>query len=152
MQVLKPESRMERTHEALLRAFREIVFARGYDVMSVRDIVVRAHVGRSTFYEHFESKEDLLRESIARPLGVLAGLVDEGCDLQLVEMIVAHFLQNRRLANEFFTGAARHVMSQALAGLVEERLRSRVARIGATSLRLDLLAAYVARGPKWRKR
>ena len=64
MQILKTESRIERTHEALLRAFRELVFERGYDAISVRDIIENANIGRSTFYEHFENKEDLLRRAL----------------------------------------------------------------------------------------
>lgn len=44
-------------HETLMR----LVVERGYDEISVSDIVEVANVGRSTFYAHFTDKDDLLR-------------------------------------------------------------------------------------------
>ena len=63
----KPDRRVERTRVAILGAFRDLVLTRGYDPISVRDIVDAAGVGRSTFYEHFDDKDDLFQQSL-RPL------------------------------------------------------------------------------------
>ena len=58
------DRRSERTRARLLAAFTNLVFAKGFENVSVRDIVVAADVARSTFYEHFSDKEDVLRASM----------------------------------------------------------------------------------------
>ena len=63
----KPDRRVERTREALLRALRDLLFERGYDGFVVRDIVERANVGRSTFYEHFEGKDEIFSRKPRTP-------------------------------------------------------------------------------------
>lgn len=39
---------------------------RGYERMTVQHVLDRAGIGRTTFYEHFTSKDDLLRASVGR--------------------------------------------------------------------------------------
>ncbi|PXX65605.1 TetR family transcriptional regulator [Nocardia tenerifensis] len=54
------DRRVRRTKSLLHRALIELMLERGYDRISVRDILHRADVGRSTFYAHFRDKDDLL--------------------------------------------------------------------------------------------
>ncbi|MEV6771549.1 helix-turn-helix domain-containing protein [Nocardia sp. NPDC051030] len=51
---------MRRTRMALHRALMELMRTRPYDRITVRDIIDRADVGRSTFYAHYRDKDDLL--------------------------------------------------------------------------------------------
>jgi AcrR family transcriptional regulator len=62
----KPEvdKRVRRTHEALRNALLDLMVQRGYEALSVQDILDRAAVGRATFYLHYRNKEDLLRRSL----------------------------------------------------------------------------------------
>lgn len=48
-----------------------LVLERGYEAVSIKDIVERADVGRSTFYAHFSSKDDLLTTGITELRKVL---------------------------------------------------------------------------------
>ncbi len=58
------DARARRSREALLKAMGELMIERGYDRTSIQHLLDRADVGRATFYAHFESKEDLLAQSI----------------------------------------------------------------------------------------
>ena len=55
------DRRSQRTRQALHTTLIQLVIERGYDAISVSDIVEAANVGRSTFYAHFTDKDDLLR-------------------------------------------------------------------------------------------
>jgi AcrR family transcriptional regulator len=53
---------------ALLDAARELIGEIGYSQMSHADITATVGIGRTTFYEHFSSKEDVLVELVRRDL------------------------------------------------------------------------------------
>lgn len=114
--------RTARTRRALLSAFSELIFTAGYDHITVRDVIERAQVGRSTFYEHFEDKEDVLRQSAAPVLDVLAATVTGGEPPTALEAVIAHFDTGGRWVRAFFDGDARRSIARHLAALIEERL------------------------------
>lgn len=56
----KEDRRLARSRKALSDAFVSLLREKTYAKISIRAIVERANVGRSTFYEHFENKEQLM--------------------------------------------------------------------------------------------
>ena len=54
------DRRVRRTRRALHEALRSLILQRGYDHVTVQDLIDRADVGRATFYAHFRDKDDLL--------------------------------------------------------------------------------------------
>lgn len=54
------DRRVRRTERAVRDAFQSLIEEKGYDAVTVQDILDRADVGRSTFYAHYRDKEDLL--------------------------------------------------------------------------------------------
>ena len=109
--------------DAILDAFRDIVLSEGYDVLRVLDVVTRSGVGRSTFYEHFENKEHLLRESVRYPLGRIATLVAGRCDLAEVEGTLEHLQENRNLTRALLKRPGTDVIIEVLADLIAEQSR-----------------------------
>jgi AcrR family transcriptional regulator len=59
------DRRALRTRRALSEALLSLIVEKGYDEVSVQDIIDRADIGRSTFYAHYTGKEDLLRSGFA---------------------------------------------------------------------------------------
>jgi AcrR family transcriptional regulator len=55
-------------HSALLDAARDLIGEIGYSEISHADIAATVGIGRTTFYEHFSSKEDVLVELVRRDL------------------------------------------------------------------------------------
>ena len=55
----KADRRIERTRESLQRALIELISERDYGAITIQEIVDRANVGRTTFYLHYNSKDEL---------------------------------------------------------------------------------------------
>ncbi len=60
MPLHNPDRRVRRTKWRLKEALLELIDERDYDAITIEDMTERADVGRSTFYSHFTSKDDLL--------------------------------------------------------------------------------------------
>ncbi len=73
------DRREKKTREAIFRAFADLLSKKTYDRISVQEIIDAADVGRSTFYSHFETKDDLLKE-----------LCEEMCQ-HMIETAHGHF-------------------------------------------------------------
>ena len=54
------DRRIQRTRNLLLDALLSLILEKDFDLITVQDVIDRANVGRSTFYAHFQDKEDLL--------------------------------------------------------------------------------------------
>ena len=54
------DRRIQRTRQLLQDALLALILEKGFDAVTVQDVIDRANVGRSTFYAHFQDKEDLL--------------------------------------------------------------------------------------------
>ena len=121
--------------DAILLAFADIILESGYEKVRVLDVVARSGVARSTFYEHFESREDLLQESVRGPLEALAQLVDPTCDLARVGSMLDHFRQNRALAKSLMANPGTDALVALLSDLIE---------VGSSTLTLAITARAVA--------
>ncbi len=60
MKIKKIDRRVSRTQEMLRKSLFPLIISKGYDAITVQDILDQANVGRSTFYAHFKDKDDLL--------------------------------------------------------------------------------------------
>lgn len=122
------DRRVLRTHKTLRDALVRLVIERGWDDLSVKDICDAADVGRSTFYEHFAGKEDLLTSGFA-DLGAhlrAPGERPAGTVLRFVHPLFAHALGSRPLFRALVGKTSGHV--------VERRFRSLVLALVAEEL------------------
>ena len=111
-----------RTRARLIAAFNQLVFNKTRGPIRVAQIIEKAGVGRSTFYDHFANAEAVHMAALSRPLSHLAapaagtGTVDE------LEWLLDHFLGNRGRARDVLIGPSRDRIVRLLAEMIDERL------------------------------
>ncbi|NTW70521.1 MAG: TetR/AcrR family transcriptional regulator [Chlorobiaceae bacterium] len=63
MKEKKEDRRISRTRRLMHEALMALIVEKGYEEVTVQDILDRADVGRSTFYAHYRDKDELLLSS-----------------------------------------------------------------------------------------
>lgn len=120
------DARRSRTRQAIRSAFFGMVLERRYYEIKIDDIIEQAGIARSTFYEHFKSKDELLADSLEGPFARLANLVDGSGTKQALVDILEHFWENRGMARGIFTGAIRKKVAATLAGMIQKKLAKQI--------------------------
>lgn len=118
------DRRIQKSKKYLSDAFVALILEKGYEAVTVQEIIDRANVGRSTFYAHFESKEQLLFSGHQHLSEALLGTMNEkskdGIDF---EMLFNHAADNFQIAKamlgkkggDLIIGHIRDVMSLKIA-------------------------------------
>ena len=152
----KTDRRTGRTRELLQKALIELISERGYDTVTIQDIVDRANIGRTTFYLHYSSKDELFmscHEAIVSEfhIGPLHPLSREELLSSEIpsEMTSAyrHFEERRALLYFIFQGKDSQLILRQIrdrsAREIEANLRSTFAE-SESAIPLDMLANYLA--------
>lgn len=89
------DQRSHRTRKALLDSLIDLVHGRRYDEVAVGDIVEGAKVARSTFYDHYRGKDDMIVETMGGMLDVMADVASKEQDVLALELVLRHFNENK---------------------------------------------------------
>lgn len=73
------DRRQRKTRNAIYAAFEELMAEGHYSEVTVAQIIERADIGRSTFYAHFETKDDLTDQICAEMFDHIFEGVDSHC-------------------------------------------------------------------------
>lgn len=96
------DRRQRRSRRAIYDAFEALMAEKHYSQVSVAQIIERADIGRSTFYAHFETKDDLLRSMCTEMFDHIFEGVNAYCvthqELQTADLTgkLAHLLYHLR--------------------------------------------------------
>lgn len=120
------DRRVVRTRTALREALLSMLRRKNYEEISVQDIIDAAGVGRSTFYMHCSSKEDLLR----RGLRMLRAEIEEGVSehgrsgaLSFSRKLLEHVAANRDVCAGLGRSRGREVLLHELRAIALDLLR-----------------------------
>src|SRR5512139_948411 len=106
---LKNDRRSQRTQHSLHEALMSLLQEKRYDAITVQDIIDRADVGRSTFYAHYQDKEDLMSSLLMHLMDVLSQMPGRAATTGLERLIPAgdifeHVQQNFELFKGMLRG------------------------------------------------
>lgn len=117
-----PDRRIRRTRKAVLDALIQLIFSRRYDAIRTADLITAAGIGRSTFYEHFRSKDDVLLAVIDPIFVPLADAVTgRGSTASLIVML-DHIWEQRSFARLLFEPGLQARLQRKLAAMIEARI------------------------------
>ena len=129
------------TETAIIDAFVALALERRYDAIRVADLIVHAGVGKSTFYEHFRGKDDVLLTAMQPILLALATAASGRAARSYVRSVIEHLWERRSVA--------RPIMDSAAASILQRRLADAIARHGggqANTMDVPLSAIGIAAG------
>ena len=100
------DRRQQKTRTAIFTAFSTLLSEKSYSKITVQEIIDSANVGRTTFYAHFETKDDLLKALCEELFGHIVssaadcththGLYSEG---RVPDSVFCHLLQHLKENN-----------------------------------------------------
>lgn len=150
------DRRVRRTRELLRSAFRSLIHEKGYDRITVQDILDRADVGRSTFYAHYRDKEDLLRSGFEDVHAALAAEKDAAerqarSETPFLQPLLAVF-QHVEAYRQFWGPTSRtgghdlvvRILQEGIDDLVRAHFRSQFPDVDPNQLELDAAMRFVA--------
>ena len=111
-----------RTRSRLIAAFNQLVFDKTRGPIRVGQIIEKAGVGRSTFYDHFPNAEAVHMAALSRPLAHLAGPAAGTGTTEELQWLLDHFLGNRGRARDLLVGPSRDRIARLLAEMIDERV------------------------------
>jgi len=153
----KVDRRIERTEQLLRAALFELIEEKGFEALTVQDIIDRANIGRATFYTHFDNKEDLLLsgldqlqeelKQLQREVHARSGKLEDRILVFSYE-VFAHTEQHRRLFHALSadnTGfAIQRTWQKILLDLVREDLKAAFPKQEYSSEQSEVLVRFIA--------
>jgi len=152
MKTAKTDRRVARTREMLHHALMSLILKKAYEAISVEDICDAANVGRSTFYAHYTSKDDLKRSGLEH---LRRALVDRhrdapvmpgdrfGFSLAMFEHARDHIDLYRALVGGRGGTLALGTIRQILSDLVRDELAATADTNSADVMPRELVVQYV---------
>lgn len=157
----KTDRRIQRTRQLIQAALVALIAEKGYERVTIQDIIDRANVGRSTFYAHYRDKEDLLLRGVAeiaygdevdeRVAQEIATLKRAGVSDRLSTLAMfSHVIENRELHKAMFRQSNENAIlekgTEYLYANIHAQLKQLVSSAQEPSVPLALLARYLTGG------
>ncbi|WP_084965728.1 TetR/AcrR family transcriptional regulator [Thermoactinospora rubra] len=144
---------MRRTRAAIQRALVELILEKGYDAVTVTELIDRADVGRSTFYAHFADKREVLYGFMEEQLAFLLPAPATGGPLfPYSRRMFEHAWEQRRLLRALLgrRGGVVHTRGeQMFATVVREELVARGLRSSVDVVVACVVGAFMTLVGKW---
>lgn len=105
----------------LLEAFNHLILGRKQGRPALREVIKNTGVARSTLYDHFGGRDDLLLEAIKTPLNAMADVGTGNGEAEALVTMLEHFRSRRQDALELLSGPLRYRINRTLAQMMRKR-------------------------------
>lgn len=91
----------EQSRRRIVESARRLFRSRGFDAVSIDEIMNRADLTRGAFYAHFDSKDDLVRETLAIEAGLVSDLqsAEPGSTAAVLQTLGSYLDPSQRKSN-----------------------------------------------------
>ena len=147
------DRRIQRTRQLLHDALFLLIIEQGYEEITIANITERANLGRTTFYIHYQDKEDLLKTSVKTLMYELQQDVEPSAEeiclypIRFIR-IFQHVAQRQHLYRALLreTGSVNigNLMRTYFAELFQRQTLELLKRENIPSLSTEMLAAHAA--------
>ncbi|HTN63590.1 MAG TPA: TetR/AcrR family transcriptional regulator, partial [Devosia sp.] len=135
--------RVVKTRNALYDALVALILRQDYESITVQTILAEADVGRSTFYAHFTSKDDLLASSLDRLGDLLRQATASDADGQSWSLVLfSHVAEYKDVYFALAGAEASNVLQGAIRSVVTDFVRATVPP--AEGIPAELACSHVA--------
>jgi hypothetical protein len=117
------DRRIQKTKKALTEALIHLILEKGYEKVTIQNIIDKANVGRSTFYIHYESKEQLLLDG-HNNLNVPMFSIEVENELSF-ENLFTHIAQNQQLAKAMLGKKSGNMMTEFFKNNIALKIKKR---------------------------
>ena len=144
------DRRTQRTRQTLSHALIVLIQEKRYEAITVQDICQRANVGRSTFYAHYQDKDDLLASNFQQVMEGLGSQVEwrNGQFIFPVEPIFRHVQEHHHLYKALARGGGFDVLlragQQQWRAQIEAHLITLLPQRRTSAIPLDVVTTYLA--------
>jgi AcrR family transcriptional regulator len=143
----REDRRVRRTRDSLAAAMMELMVRKRFDRITVQDLLDQANVGRSTFYTHWRSKEDLLLTHFDRMLEhTVGGEHDDPEGLPTLGLIL-HIGEQHRLYRALVWGRSAEMILRRAEDYLSARFLKDLARLsgdGDPAVPVEEVARFAA--------
>lgn len=110
--------RLSSTEAAIIEAFITLALGQRYGAIRVADIISQAGVAKSTFYEHFKGKDDVLLSAMQPVLLALATAASGRAARSYVRPVIEHLWERRSVARPIIDSTAASMLQRRLADAI----------------------------------
>lgn len=147
---IKPEQdrRVLKTKALLRDAMLALMSTRGWDEITIQEICDQANVGRSTFYVHYQSKDELLSEGMNDLRDMISAQTaqTQGPGLHFLPGLLDHMAQQRDIFRAAIGRRSGHGVARRFKKMVVQLVEIELKRRQHPAVKNPWVAMFVAGG------
>lgn len=136
--------RISRSEIAIVEAFHALAIKQRYGAIRVTDIINRAGVGKSTFYDHFRGKDDVLLTALRPILVALATAASGRAARSYFRSVIEHLWERRAFVRPILDATAASILQRRLADAIAMHGGSQFDAKGVPPFAIGIAAAQLA--------
>lgn len=152
---IRNDRRVERTRNAIINAFKEMIIEKDFNEITIKELAERANINRKTFYLHYESMEEILFDvTVELSEQVFESLNDKGFFdpnvigiTPLIETINELINSNYELTRKLISANSYHFFSRNIKDLIKDSVIRKIKKhIDMSEYKMNLVGDYIASG------